>query len=107
MEHNKINCLRQMIGRFRIHRNVVMIKRHFMKKLLTSRCGLVVTAFRKIQALPHRRGKTDYKEANKFEKGLDKWITDKLKYAFDQFKLEKEYGNVLKKRGIVVIAKTT
>ena len=36
---------------------------------------------------------------------MDKWIRDKLKYVFDQFKLEGEYGNVMKKRAAILMVK--
>ena len=60
-----------------IQRNFLMqgkweteIQRNFLKRLLMSKAGMVVIAFRKIQTLPERKDAEAYQRANKFEKGL-------------------------------------
>ena len=47
--------IREVIQKFRLNRRVTEIQRNFLKRLLMSRAGLVVIAFRKIQTLPERR----------------------------------------------------
>ena len=44
--------VREIIQKFRLNRRVTEIQRNFLKRLLMSRAGLVVIAFRKIQTLP-------------------------------------------------------
>ncbi len=44
--------IREVIQKFRLNRRVIEIQRNFLKRLLMSKAGLVVIAFRKIQTLP-------------------------------------------------------
>jgi hypothetical protein len=53
------------------NRKITDIQRNFLKRLLMSKAGMVVIAFRKIQTLPERRDNEAYAKANKFEKGLE------------------------------------
>ena len=46
--------VREAINKFRLHRRITEIQRNFLKRLLMSKAGLVVIAFRKIQSLPNR-----------------------------------------------------
>ena len=105
MSHARASRLQEVIRKFKLNRDTILIQRNFLKKLLSTKTGLIEIAFQRIQALPHRRQKSDPSSANSFEKGLDKWIRDKLKYVFDQFKLEGEYGNVMKKRAAILMVK--
>ena len=52
LKHSKIDMIRQAINKFRLNRKIVEIQRHFLKRLLMSKAGLVVIAFKKIQSLP-------------------------------------------------------
>ena len=53
--NNNLNYqLRKVINKFRINRRITDIQRNFIKKLLLSRAGMVVIAFRKIQTLPEK-----------------------------------------------------
>ena len=49
------NQIRNAINHFRQNRKMVDIQRNFLKRLLVSKAGMVVIAFRKIQTLPERR----------------------------------------------------
>ena len=44
--------IRDAINKFKLNRRVTEIQRNFLKRLLMSKAGLVVIAFRKIQTLP-------------------------------------------------------
>ena len=46
--------IREVINKFRINRKITDIQRNFMKRLMMSKAGLVVIAFRKWQGLPER-----------------------------------------------------
>ena len=51
--HGGINSqIRNVINKFRQNRKTVDIQRNFLKRLLISKTGMVVSAFRKIQTLP-------------------------------------------------------
>ena len=66
--------VREIIQKFRLNRRVTEIQRNFLKRLLMSRAGLVVIAFRKIQTLPERKDNENYVKATKFEKGLSLFV---------------------------------
>jgi hypothetical protein len=46
--------IRDAINKFRTNRKITDIQRNFLKRLLMSKAGMVVIAFRKIQTLPDR-----------------------------------------------------
>ena len=58
--------VREIIQKFRLNRRVTEIQRNFLKRLLMSRAGLVVIAFRKIQTLPERKDFNKYTKGSKF-----------------------------------------
>ncbi len=58
--------VREVIQKFRLNRRVTEIQRNFLKRLLMSRAGLVVIAFRKIQTLPERKDNDKYSKASIF-----------------------------------------
>jgi hypothetical protein len=70
LHHGKNAQIRDAINKFRTNRKITDIQRNFLKRLLMSKAGMVVIAFRKIQTLPERRDNEAYAKANKFEKGL-------------------------------------
>ena len=67
-----MNQLRQAINKFRVNRRIVEVQRHFLKRLLMSKAGLVVIAFKKFVSLPERKkDPVGYAKLLKFEKGLN------------------------------------
>jgi hypothetical protein len=78
--------IRDAINKFRTNRRITEIQRNFLKRLLMSKAGMVVIAFRKIQTLPARRDDEAYKKANLFEKGLSSFVDRTLKKSFEAFK---------------------
>ena len=66
LNHGKNNQLRDAINKFKLNRRITDIQRNFLKRLLMSKAGMVVIAFRKIQTLPERRDDAAFAKANKF-----------------------------------------
>ena len=66
--------IRDAIRKFRQNRKTVDIQRNFLKRLLTSKAGMVVVAFRKIQTLPEKKNMETYGRASKFERGLSAFV---------------------------------
>jgi hypothetical protein len=54
--------------------------------LLNTKIGKAIIGFKTMRALPQRFAKIQTANPNKFEKGLDTFIRNRIKYAFDQFK---------------------
>ena len=52
LKNSKIDMIRSAINKFRLNRKIVQIQRNFLKRLLMSKAGLVVIAFKKFQSLP-------------------------------------------------------
>ena len=46
---------RSVINKFRQNRKTVDIQRNFLKRLLASKAGMVISAFRRIQTLPEKK----------------------------------------------------
>lgn len=82
--------VREVIQKFRLNRRVTEIQRNFLKRLLMSKAGLVVIAFRKIQTLPERKDNAAYLKATKFEKGLSLFVEKTLRGSFAPFRNEFE-----------------
>ena len=82
--------IREIINKFRLNRKVTEIQRNFLKRLLMSKAGLVVIAFRKIQTLPERKDNSAFLKASRFEKGLATFAERTLRRAIGAFKNEYE-----------------
>jgi hypothetical protein len=95
------------INKFRTNRKITDIQRNFLKRLLMSKAGMVVIAFRKIQTLPDRVDSEAYAKANKFEKGLSSFVDRTLKKSFEAFKTEFEEGQAFKKRAVIQLINAT
>ena len=52
LNHGKNSQIREAINKFKLNRRITDIQRNFLKRLLMSKAGMVVIAFRKIQSLP-------------------------------------------------------
>ena len=52
VKNSKTAQIRDAVAKFRMNRRVTEIQRNFLKRLLMSKAGLVVIAFRKMQSLP-------------------------------------------------------
>ena len=50
-----VSQLRSVINKFRQNRKTVDIQRNFLKRLLASKAGMVISAFRRIQTLPEKK----------------------------------------------------
>jgi len=90
-----------------LNRRITEIQRNFLKRLLMSKAGLVVIAFRKIQTLPERKDNTAFLKASKFEKGLATFAERTLKRALGAFRNEFEEGQAVKKRAVIQLIDTT
>ena len=99
--------IRNAINQFRLNRRYVDIQRNFLKRLLLSKAGMVVIAFRRIQMLPDRIDRPLYERANKFEKGLSSFAEKVLRQSFSSFKSEFDEGQGLKKRSVIQMINTT
>ena len=87
---SKTGQIREAISKFRTNRRITEIQRNFLKRLLMSKAGLVVIAFRKIQTLPERKDNAAFLKASKFEKGLANFVERTVKRALGAFKNEYE-----------------
>ena len=54
LKNGRISKIREVIEKFKQNRKITDIQRNFLKRLLQSKAGLVVIAFKKIQTLPER-----------------------------------------------------
>ncbi|MBL2498031.1 hypothetical protein ELJ53_29785, partial [Klebsiella pneumoniae] len=99
--------VREIMQKFIWNRRVTEIQRNFLKRLLMSKAGLVVIAFRKIQTLPERKDNTAFLKASKFEKGLATFAERTLKRALGAFRSEYEEGQAAKKRAVIQLIDTT
>ena len=90
LNNDKINRLREIVNKFRLNQRVNEIQRNFLKRLLMSKAGLVVIAFRKIQTLPERKDNAAFLKASRFEKGLSNFAERTLKRALGAFRNEYE-----------------
>ncbi len=81
------------------------IQENFIKKMLGTQVGKIFNAIRIMKTLPERKDVLDPTNANKFEKGLSKFLKDKLKFTFDQFKKDSEFGGIFKKRAAILMVK--
>ena len=107
LHHGKNAQIRDVINKFRQNRKITEIQRNFLKRLLMSKAGMVVIAFRKIQTLPERKDNEAYAKANKFEKGLSQFVDRTLKKSFEAFKTEWEEGQAFKKRSVIQLINAT
>jgi tRNA A37 threonylcarbamoyladenosine biosynthesis protein TsaE len=99
--------VREAINKFRLNRRITEIQRNFLKRLLMSKAGLVVIAFRKVQTLPERKDNSAFLKASKFEKGLATFAERTLKRALGAFRNEYEEGQAAKKRAVIQLIDTT
>ena len=107
LNNGKNAQIREAINKFRQNRKITDIQRNFLKRLLMSKAGMVVIAFRKIQTLPEKRDMEAYLRANKFERGLSTFVSRVLKRSFDAYKTEFDEGQAFKKRAVIQLINTT
>ena len=88
LKNGRIAKLREIIEKFKLNRRVTDIQRNFLKKLLSSKAGQVVIAFKKIQTLPERIDSELYARANKFEKGLSGFVDRTVRRTWNAFKAD-------------------
>ena len=50
--NDKMTKLKDVVNKFRLNKNIIEIQRNFLKRLLMSKAGLVMVAFKKMQTLP-------------------------------------------------------
>ena len=107
LNHGKNAQIRDAINKFRLNRKITEIQRNFLKRLLLSKAGMVVIAFRKIQSLPERVNTEAYARANKFEKGLSSFVDRTLRKSFNAFRSEFDEGQAAKKRAVIQLINAT
>ena len=88
LNNGQNNKIREVIYKFKQNRKIIDIQRNFLKRLLMSKAGLVLIAFKKFVSLPHRIDKGKNEKANKFTSGLNKYVTRTLNLALNAFKNE-------------------
>lgn len=99
--------IRNVINKFKLNRRITDIQRNFLKRLLLSKAGMVVIAFRKIQTLPEKRDDAAFAKANRFEKGLSSFVDRTLRQSFNSFRTELDEGQAVKKRAVIQLINTT
>ena len=88
LKNGRIARIREVIEKFRQNRKITDIQRNFLKRLLMSKAGMVVIAFKKMQALPERKDPKMFELANKFERGLARFADRTIKRAWASFRNE-------------------
>ena len=88
LKNGRIAKIREVIEKFKLNRKITDIQRNFLKRLLMSKAGLVVIAFKKMQGLPERTDSELYGKANKFEKGLSGFVDRTIRRSFAAFKTD-------------------
>ena len=99
--------LREAVNKFRLNKNIIEIQRNFLKRLLMSKAGLVMVAFKKMQTIPEPTDMEQRIKANKFEKGLSNFVQKTLKATWGPFKADFEEGQVFKKRAVIQLINVT
>ena len=99
--------IRNVINKFRQNRKTVDIQRAFLKRLLNSKAGMVVSAFRRIQTLPEKKNMLTYGIATKFERGLSAFVERITRMSFNSFRNSFEEGQAMKKRAVLTLINTT
>ena len=99
--------IREAINKFKLNRKITDIQRNFMKRLLMSKAGLVLIAFRKWTELPELTDKGLIERGAKFESGLKRFVERTLKRSLDAFKNEFEIGQATKKRAVIQLINVT
>jgi hypothetical protein len=107
LQSNKIHKLREIINKFKINRGIVNVQRNFLKRLLKSKGGMIMMAFREIKTLPERGKHRHDRKANIFEKGLSDFVNRTLKRSFEAFKVQHDEAQVLKKRAVIQLINCT
>jgi hypothetical protein len=108
LRHSKQDAIREAISKFKINRKIVDIQRNFLKRLLLSKAGLVMIAFKKFQSLPERRkDPKGYDKLIKFERGLNEFFASTMKRSYVALKNEFEVGQAIKKRAVIQLINTT
>ena len=87
-----------------MNRKITDIQRNFLKRLLMSKAGLVVLAFKKMQSLPE---KSNPGPAIEFEKRLTSFIDRTLRRTWKNFRNEFDEGQAFKKRSVIQLINTT
>ena len=88
LNNGQNNKIREVIHKFKQNRKIIDIQRNFLKRLLMSKAGLVLIAFRKFASLPQRPDKSKNDKANKFTAGLNRYVIRTLNRSFNAFKNE-------------------
>ena len=104
LKNGRIARIREVIEKFRQNRKITDIQRNFLKRLLMSKAGLVVLAFKKMQSLPEVRNPGPGIE---FEKRLSSFIDRTLRRTWKNFRNEFDEGQAFKKRSVIQLINTT
>ena len=99
--------IREVINKFKINRKITDIQRNFLKRLLMSKAGMVLIAFRKWTSLPELTDKKLSEKGNKFEAGLKKYVERTMGRALSGFKNEYDLGQAAKKRAVIQLINIT
>lgn len=66
LRNNKNKKLKEAITKFKINRSIKFIQRNFLKRLLQSKSGMIMLAFREIKSLPEKGSHKHDRKANRF-----------------------------------------
>ena len=107
LNQGKTAQIRDAVRKFKENAKITDIQRNFLKRLLMSKAGMVVIAFRKIQTLPERRDDAAFAKASKFERGLSAFVDRTIRSSFNAFRVELDEGQAVKKRAVIQLINTT
>lgn len=107
LRSNKKQQLRDVVAKFRTNKNIRAVQRNFLKRLLQSKAGMTMVAFRAIKTLPQRQDGKGDRRANRFEKGLSDFVNRTLRRTFEAFQHQHEEGQLLKKRAVIQLTNCT
>ena len=66
--------IREALNKFKHNRKITDIQRNFLKRLLMSKAGMVLIAFKNWKGLPEKTDKRLSEKGTKFEAGLKKYV---------------------------------
>ncbi len=107
LQQNKRQQLRDVIEKFRVNHKLISIQKQFLRRLLMSKAGRVVTAFRTIASLPRPRNSSKDLKANIFEKGLSQFANRVLRKSFESYKDDYIQAQNLKRQTVIQMINCT
>jgi hypothetical protein len=104
LNNDRVTRIKDIVDKFRLNARITEIQRRFLSRMLNTKAGRILTAFKAIKELPESR---DLSAGVQFHNKLLEYALKPVRESFNKFKREETEGILRKRKAALLMIRNS